>query len=774
MRVVSRAGLVLAALSLLGLVISLGAEAAAVSVTPTVETDPVHSTGDAADDAAVWIHPSDPSLSTVIATDKTSTGGLVVYNLNGKELYFYQDGRLNNVDVAYNFPLGGTLVSIVGATNRVEKRIDFYKVNPSDRSLSRIGSLPTSSAIGTPRGFCFYHSPFSGKFYAFVTDSGQTDQYEVNGASGSISGGLVRHFSLPNATEGLVADHELKRLYVAEEDIGGIWRYGAEPTDGTTGVKIDRTTEAGGNIVQDVKGLTLYYGSNGAGYLLAASQGGDSFHVYTRESNTHVGEFKIVTGNGVDGVTDEDGIDVTNFALGPTFPDGFFISQDDKNDTLNQNFKLVPWRSIANAFSQALTIDTSFDPRKIGAPSGGDTTPPDTAIVAGPSGRVNTTTAEFAFSATEVDATFACSLDGGAFVSCSSPTSYTLLAEGAHTFAVRASDAAGNTDSSPATRTWTVDLTPPSVSAVSPADGATSVSPATDVHASFSEDIDPATLTGDTFFLASTIGRQVVPAAISYNATTRTATLNPSAGLALETSYTATVTKSVRDVAGNSLGEEKTWSFTTGSAPPPPTAIKREDVAVTVNSTATNSIAIARSSATAAGDVLVACIALNGTKVSSAPAGWTRIGAVEALSNPRIYGYYRVAGSSEPAQYVWTLGSSQANAGGIARYSGVSTQAPLDVQPQTAYGAAATSGTVPGVTTMTPNAMLIGCMAINSSSTAVSITSPSGMAETWDIGGKRHEFSDAVQAASGPSGDKTWRFSSGREWAGWLSALRPQ
>lgn len=69
--------------------------------------------------------------------------------------------------------------------------------------------------------------------------------------------------------------------------------------------------------------------------------------------------------------------------------------------------------------------------------------------------------------------------------------------------------------------------------------------------------------------------------------------------------------------------------------------------------------------------------------------------------------------------------------------------------------------------------MLVGCMAINSSSTAVTIASPGGMAEAWDIGGKRHELADGLQATAGPSGDKTWTFSAGRAWGGWLAALRP-
>jgi hypothetical protein len=107
-----------------------------------------------------------------------------------------------------------------------------------------------------------------------------------------------------------------------------------------------------------------------------------------------------------------------------------------------------------------------------------DTTPPDTSISSGPSGPTSSTSATFAFTSTESGSTFACSLDWAPFTGCTSPTTYTGLADGSvHTFAVAATDAAGNADASPATRTWTVDVTAPTAPVItSPADGSTSTS----------------------------------------------------------------------------------------------------------------------------------------------------------------------------------------------------------------------------------------------------------------------------------------------------------
>jgi CSLREA domain-containing protein len=92
-----------------------------------------------------------------------------------------------------------------------------------------------------------------------------------------------------------------------------------------------------------------------------------------------------------------------------------------------------------------------------------DTTPPETTIDSGPTGTVSIASATFEFSSSEAGSAFECSLDGAPFSGCASPKDYTSLADGSHTFEVRAIDAAGNTDPTPAKRSWTVDATAPSV-----------------------------------------------------------------------------------------------------------------------------------------------------------------------------------------------------------------------------------------------------------------------------------------------------------------------
>jgi 3-phytase len=177
-----------------------------------------------------------------------------------------------------------------------------------------------------------YKSPVSGKIYAFAQDKadGRVEQVELFDSGGMVSGQTVRTFAVGSRTEGCVADDGLADFYISQESTG-VWKYGAEPGDSTTERVLVDSTGPGGHLTTP-EGLTIVYQQGGTGYLIASSQGVDSFIVYRREgANELVGSFKVVDGPTADGCTHTDGIDAVAANLGPVYPLGLFVCQDDQN-----------------------------------------------------------------------------------------------------------------------------------------------------------------------------------------------------------------------------------------------------------------------------------------------------------------------------------------------------------------------------------------------------------------------------------------------------------
>ena len=115
------------------------------------------------------------------------------------------------------------------------------------------------------------------------------------------------------------------------------------------------------------------------------------------------------------------------------------------------------------------------------------------------------------------------------------------------------------------------DTTAPTLTGRLPASDAEGVAPASNVSASFSEGMSAASITTATFRLRDP-GGNVVPAAVTYDNGSRTATLDPAGVLADSTRYTATVSGGsggVKDNAGNPLAADQSWSFTTAAPPGP-------------------------------------------------------------------------------------------------------------------------------------------------------------------------------------------------------------
>jgi hypothetical protein len=85
----------------------------------------------------------------------------------------------------------------------------------------------------------------------------------------------------------------------------------------------------------------------------------------------------------------------------------------------------------------------------------GDTTVPDTQITAGPKQKTTKHKASFGFSSSEPGSTFECSVDDATFTLCTAPLEL-KVEKGKHGFEVRATDAAGNVDPTPASQSWKV------------------------------------------------------------------------------------------------------------------------------------------------------------------------------------------------------------------------------------------------------------------------------------------------------------------------------
>jgi Bacterial Ig-like domain len=124
--------------------------------------------------------------------------------------------------------------------------------------------------------------------------------------------------------------------------------------------------------------------------------------------------------------------------------------------------------------------------------------PPPPTIAGGPASPTNQRSASFVFSDSAAGLTFSCRLDGANFAPCTSPVTYRGLSDGAHTFRVRATDAAGNTSAASAYN-WTVDTIAPNTAISSGPAAASSSASATFVFAATEQSSFSCSLDGGAF-----------------------------------------------------------------------------------------------------------------------------------------------------------------------------------------------------------------------------------------------------------------------------------
>ncbi|MEA1920758.1 MAG: phytase, partial [Campylobacterota bacterium] len=202
------------------------------------------------------------------------------------------------------------------------------------------------STLDKSYGLCMYHEAVSDSYYVFVNSkSGEVVQLQLfTNAQDQIDAKVVRQFSVGSQTEGCVVDDAFNTLYIGEENVG-IWKYGANPTDGQRRSKID-STSGEGHLSADVEGLALYAVGAQEGYLLASSQGENAYTLYSRKDGSYLGKFEITDGV-VDGTCETDGIAVTSSFLGDKYPEGILVVQDGEDTpSLRQNFKIIDFSRI--------------------------------------------------------------------------------------------------------------------------------------------------------------------------------------------------------------------------------------------------------------------------------------------------------------------------------------------------------------------------------------------------------------------------------------------
>ncbi len=319
------------------------AAASLPEVVALAQTEPVPHGGDAADDPAIWTHPNIPELARVLGTDKR--GGLGVYDLQGRELQYLPVGRINNVDLRKGFTLGEREIDLAVASNRDRNSLELFAIDPASGQVSGLGDLPTE--LTDIYGLCMAQSP-EGAVYVIPNDKdGRFIQYRLDGSSGLVTAKAVRQFKTETQPEGCVADDARQRLFIGEEGVG-IWTLSAAEDQPTELTEVARLSKL---LHDDVEGMAVYQHQDRP-YLVVSSQGNDSYVVFDAvPPYTARGAFRIGlnAADGIDGVSETDGLEVSSADFGVAWPGGLLVVQDGRKRLPegNQNYKLVPWQPIA-------------------------------------------------------------------------------------------------------------------------------------------------------------------------------------------------------------------------------------------------------------------------------------------------------------------------------------------------------------------------------------------------------------------------------------------
>jgi len=327
---------------------------------PAVTTDQV---ADDADDPAIWVHPTDPSRSLILGTNKVAApaGAVVVFGLDGRTRQTIAGlDRPNNIDVEYGVVVGGRTIDVAVVTERLQHRLRVFEIEPAGRLVEH-AQVPVlageAGERGEPMGVALYTRPSDRALFAIVAPKtgGATNylaQYRLaDDGRGRLAGTVVRRFGNFNdqardaegdigEIEAVVVDDELGHVYYADE-FHGIRKWHADPDHPDAGRELAVFGTSG--YVADREGLAIYATGPGTGYLVSTDQieGGSVLKFYAREGASGSADERAPLFEVRTPADATDGLDVTSRPL-PGFPDGIAVMMNSGP----RNFLVFNWADL--------------------------------------------------------------------------------------------------------------------------------------------------------------------------------------------------------------------------------------------------------------------------------------------------------------------------------------------------------------------------------------------------------------------------------------------
>ena len=203
---------------------------------------------------------------------------------------------------------------------------------------------------------------------------------------------------------------------------------------------------------------------------------------------------------------------------------------------------------------------------------------------------------------------------------------------------------------------------------------------------------------------------------------------------------------------GDSIGEEQAAVSTAPTLHGSPSS-----GFVNARSGVNSTLSIAKPASTSQGDLLVALVSSDGGQYASiaTPGGWTAIKNVYVSTAAHLYGFYKIAGASEPSSYGFGASGSEDMAGGIFAVTGAKTSAPIDVSAVRVNSTASTTCTVPPVTTNVSDTLVLASCAVERGSNLSTLSfTANGMTKQWSVvsGGTYGEASMGASATQATAG----------------------